>query len=224
MHALEDNHWWFRGRRAVIWALVDRVDLPTKVRLLDAGCGTGRALGTATGVDPSPGAVAFCHERGLDDVHRAGLESLPFSPDQFDLVLASDVLEHVPDDVGALSELRRVVSAGGILLMTVPAYQWMWTEHDVNCTTSVATRWNSSFPCAASGVGAGARHLLQLVGVAIGGGDASGKAYVLLTGANRPRPYPRGPEQHPRSTARARGRDDRSRGALAGRRVARHAL
>jgi SAM-dependent methyltransferase len=137
MHALEDVHWWFRGRRAVIHALLHRTELPAKIRLLDAGCGTGRnlvefgSLGSAAGVDPSPDAVAFCHDRGLADVRQAGIEALPFGPNEFDLLLACDVLEHVEDDGGALVELRRVASAGGLLLITVPAYQWLWTEHDV---------------------------------------------------------------------------------------------
>jgi SAM-dependent methyltransferase len=137
MYALEDVHWWFRGRRAVIGALLDHAVLPPKPRLLDAGCGTGRNLvefgsaGTAAGVDPSADAVAFCHQRGLGEVHRAGLERLPFDADEFDVLLACDVIEHVEDDVGALVELRRVARPGGTLLITVPAYQWMWTQHDV---------------------------------------------------------------------------------------------
>ena len=137
MYALEDVHWWFRGRRAVIRALLHRAELPAKVRLLDAGCGTGRnlvefgSLGAAAGVDPSAEAVAFCQERGLEDVRRGGIETLPFGPDEFDLLLACDVLEHVEDDTGALVELRRVASPGGMLLITVPAYHWLWTEHDV---------------------------------------------------------------------------------------------
>lgn len=138
MYEQEDVHWWFKGRRAVIWALLSRAGLPASARILDAGCGTGRnlvefgSLGPAVGVDPSPDAVAFCHERGLDDVQVAGLESLPFEAGRFDLLLACDVLEHVEDDLGALRELRRVAAPGAKLLVTVPAYQWMWTEHDVH--------------------------------------------------------------------------------------------
>ncbi len=137
MYDVEERHWWFRGRRAVIWALLSLTDLPEKPRLLDAGCGTGRhliefgSLGPAVGVDPSPDAVEFCHQRGLDDVGCAGLEDLPFASGAFDLVLATDVLEHIEDDVGALVELRRVAADGAHMIITVPAYQWMWTEHDV---------------------------------------------------------------------------------------------
>jgi SAM-dependent methyltransferase len=137
MYELEDRHWWFRGRRALIWALLRRADVTVHPRLLDAGCGTGRnlvefgPLGRASGVDPSPDAVSFCHQRGLDDVRVAGLEDLPFGDDEFDLLLACDVLEHIEDDTGAMRELRRVAAPGARLLITVPAYQWMWTEHDV---------------------------------------------------------------------------------------------
>ncbi|HXQ44725.1 MAG TPA: methyltransferase domain-containing protein [Acidimicrobiales bacterium] len=137
MYEQEDRHWWFRGRRALIWALLSRAELPQKPTLLDAGCGTGRnlvefgTLGPATGVDPSPDAVEFCHQRGIENVRCAGLESLPFPAGQFDLLLACDVLEHVQDDRGALAELHRVATGGGHLIITVPAYQWMWTEHDV---------------------------------------------------------------------------------------------
>lgn len=132
----EDRHWWFRGKRAVIWALVHQAHLPDKPRVLDAGCGTGRnlvefgILGDAAGVDPSADAVAFCHRRGLDDVRLGGLEALPFEDGEFDLLLASDVLEHVEDDRGALRELRRVAAPGASLVITAPAYQWMWSEHD----------------------------------------------------------------------------------------------
>lgn len=137
MYEQEDVHWWFRGRRAVIRALLARTHLPPAPRLLDVGCGTGRNLvelsgfGAATGVDPSASAVSFCRARGLADVHQAGLEALPFEDDRFDLLLACDVIEHVDDDTAALRELRRVAAPDGTLLLTVPAYQWLWTDHDV---------------------------------------------------------------------------------------------
>jgi SAM-dependent methyltransferase len=136
LYELEDSHWWFRGRRAVIQAMLGRAGLPSAPRILDAGCGTGRnladyaRLGPASGVDPSPEAVAFCHARGLDQVAQSGVEQLPFGDGAFDLVTATDVLEHIPDDHGAARELRRVTRAGGSLLVTVPAYQWLWSQHD----------------------------------------------------------------------------------------------
>ena len=135
---LEDRHWWFQARRHVIWALMDRVDRPSSPRMLDAGCGTGRnlmelqRLGPAEGVDVSPRAVEFCRRRGLDAVHEARLEELPFDDDRFDVLLATDVIEHLPDDGPALTELRRVTAPRGHLIITVPAYDWLWSQHDVS--------------------------------------------------------------------------------------------
>jgi SAM-dependent methyltransferase len=136
LYELEDSHWWFRGRRAVIRAMLGRTPLAASPRILDAGCGTGRnlaeyaRLGQASGIDPSPEAVAFCRARGLDDVRRSGVEQLPFEDAAFDLVTATDVLEHIPDDRAAARELRRVAKPGGSLLITVPAYEWLWSQHD----------------------------------------------------------------------------------------------
>jgi SAM-dependent methyltransferase len=137
MYEMEDRHWWFRGRRSVIWALLGRAGLGQGPRLLDAGCGTGRnlvefgSLGPATGVDPSAEAVELCRRRGLNKVQCAGVEDLPFGPGEFDLLLACDVLEHVRDDGVALKELLRVADVGANLIITAPAYQWLWTDHDV---------------------------------------------------------------------------------------------
>jgi SAM-dependent methyltransferase len=136
LYELEDRHWWFRGRRAVIWALLARAGIHHAPRLLDAGCGTGRnlvefgRLGEAEGIDVSSEAVDFCHRRGLEGVRQAPLEDLPFEGGRFDLTLATDVIEHLDDDRRALRELRRAARPGGRLLVTVPAYRWLWSQHD----------------------------------------------------------------------------------------------
>jgi SAM-dependent methyltransferase len=137
LYELEDRHWWFRGRRAVIRALLERAQAPARPRLLDAGCGTGRNLvelapraASAHGVDSAPAAVAFCRRRGLDGVSQSSLDHLPFEDGSFDLLLATDVVEHLDDDAGALRELRRVAAPGARLLLTVPAYRWLWSAHD----------------------------------------------------------------------------------------------
>ncbi|MEO8966766.1 MAG: class I SAM-dependent methyltransferase [Solirubrobacteraceae bacterium] len=133
---LEDTHWWFAGRRAVIWALLRRAGTPPGARMLDAGCGTGQnlieygRLGTATGVDFSADAIDFCRQRGLDGATQGRLEALNFDAASFDLILATDVLEHLEDDLAAMRELRRVAAPGARLLVTVPAYRWLWSQHD----------------------------------------------------------------------------------------------
>jgi SAM-dependent methyltransferase len=136
LYELEDRHWWFRGRRSVIWALLRRAGVPQSPRILDAGCGTGRNLvefahlGEAEGVDASDEAVEFCRRRGLSGVRRAALEELPFDDGRFDLMLATDVIEHLDDPRRALAELRRVAAPGARLVLTVPAYMWLWSSHD----------------------------------------------------------------------------------------------
>jgi SAM-dependent methyltransferase len=136
MLANDERHWWYRGRRRVLRAELDRVGLPPEARVLDAGCGSGRTLdeleryGDVSGLDLSAEAVAVARERHVD-VRQGAVEAIPFDDATFDLVTCLDVLEHTPDDRRTLAELRRVTRPGGHLLLTVPAYQWLWSGHDV---------------------------------------------------------------------------------------------
>lgn len=135
---IEERHWWFRSRRAVVRSLLSRAGLPPSPRILDAGCGTGvnlveySRLGEVTGVDAFPEAIELCRERGLDNVLEAPVEVLPFEPGSFNVLFATDVIEHLDDDVLALRELRRVATTGARLVLTVPAYAWLWSDHDVS--------------------------------------------------------------------------------------------
>ena len=135
MLAHDEHHWWYRGRRRVLRAQLDRLALRDDSRILDAGCGSGRTLdeledyGTATGVDIDDTAVAAARARGHDAVP-AAIERLPFAEASFDLITCLDVLEHLPDDVRALRELRRVARPGAALVVTVPAYPALWSAHD----------------------------------------------------------------------------------------------
>jgi SAM-dependent methyltransferase len=139
LHAMlssDEDHWWYRGRRRVLRAELDRLRLPKDARLLDAGCGSGRTLdelaryGRVSGIDLSPEAVGLARRRGHDDVRVARVEDLPFGDATFDVVTCLDVIEHTPDDRATLAELRRVTRPGGLLVVTVPAYQALWSRHD----------------------------------------------------------------------------------------------
>lgn len=132
-YEVEDRHWWFVGRRRIV---LDQLEQHGgRGRILDLGCGTGGVLahlddyGEAYGIDPSPEATRFSHERGLAIALASGL-NLPFADQTFDAVLALDVIEHVDDDVGLLREVQRVLRPGGILVVTVPALPWLWSSHD----------------------------------------------------------------------------------------------
>jgi SAM-dependent methyltransferase len=138
-HRAEDRHWWYRGRRTVIDRVLDGLGLPgpAATRILDAGCGSGRNMvelarrGTVTGVELSPTSVCLARERGVGEVIEGSVLDMPFADDTFELAVSLDVVEHLEDDVAALRELRRVVVPGGALVVTVPAYQWLWSGHDV---------------------------------------------------------------------------------------------
>jgi SAM-dependent methyltransferase len=131
----EDRHWWFAGRRRVLLALVN-AELPAGARLLDVGCGAGGFLNAAqerylvSGLDPSQQAVSFCRARGLNGVRQGGIEALAGLSERYDAVTFFDVIEHLDDDVGALRLARSVLAPGGRVLVSVPAYQWLWSHHD----------------------------------------------------------------------------------------------
>jgi SAM-dependent methyltransferase len=135
-HQAEDRHWWYRGRRKVLERVVEDLRLPARARILDAGCGSGRNMvelarhGTVTGVELADASVALARARGAGEVIAGSVLEMPFEADSFDLAASLDVIEHLEDDLAALRELRRVVAPGGSLLVTVPAYQWLWSGHD----------------------------------------------------------------------------------------------
>jgi SAM-dependent methyltransferase len=133
---VDEQHWWYRGRRRVIRAELDRLRLPADARILDAGCGSGRTLedlaayGQVSGLELNPDAAEVARGRGCGEVQIGRLEQLPWTDDSFHLITCLDVIEHVPDDRAALRELRRVTKPGGWLVATVPAYQALWSSHD----------------------------------------------------------------------------------------------
>lgn len=136
MLGADERHWWYRGRRRVIRAELDRLSLPAGATILDAGCGSGRtmqlllAYGTVSGVELSESAAEVARARGVGEVKIGRLEELPWGDEHFDLITCLDVIEHTPDDRATLAELRRVCRPGGHLLVTVPAYPRLWSVHD----------------------------------------------------------------------------------------------
>jgi SAM-dependent methyltransferase len=135
-HRAEDRHWWYRGRRTVLDRAVAGLGLPRPARILDAGCGSGRNMvdlarhGTVTGVELSETSVCLARARETGEVIEGSVLDMPFEDASFDLAVSLDVIEHLDNDLDALRELRRVVAPGGALLVTVPAYGWLWSGHD----------------------------------------------------------------------------------------------
>ncbi len=136
MLAVDEQHWWYRGRRRIIRTQLDRLPLAPGAQVLDAGCGSGRTLqdlvdyGEVHGVELDPEAAELARGRDHGEVLVGRLEELPFADATFDLITCLDVIEHTPDDRVTLTELRRVCRPGGWLLVTVPAYQALWSQHD----------------------------------------------------------------------------------------------
>ncbi|MFN7946317.1 MAG: methyltransferase domain-containing protein [Blastocatellia bacterium] len=142
MFAVEDEHWWYVGRRAIVLAQVEAAlrhnyRLPTAdCRLLDIGCGTGGNLdhlkryGRMHGVDLSPLALDCSRRRGHERVMFATANELPFASESFDLVTALDVIEHLDDDTGGLKEIHRVLRPGAPAVIFVPAFQALWGPND----------------------------------------------------------------------------------------------
>jgi SAM-dependent methyltransferase len=135
---MEDRHWWFLGRRRIFASLLDR-HLPAtdpSASVLDVGTGTGAALdylssyGRVKAIDGDPTAVEYCRERGVGDVMEASVPPIPLEDGRFSLVTGLDVVEHVDDDGGLVSEMARVLRPGGYCLVSVPAFRSLWSRHD----------------------------------------------------------------------------------------------
>jgi SAM-dependent methyltransferase len=135
---VEDSMWYFQ-------VLSERMLLPLEqyvgrdAEILDAGCGTGgliKALKrreprwSITGLDYSPAACDFARRRTSVPIVEGSIEALPFQDSQYDAVLNSDVLSHINEPTKALDEFARVLRPGGLLVINVAAYQWMWSYHD----------------------------------------------------------------------------------------------
>jgi len=135
MYEMEDYHWWFFSRRNLVLELIKslRISSPT---ILDVGCGTGRNLlefvqiGKSFGIDINEQAIEFCKKRGLDNVAQSPAERIDFGAGTFDIITCLDLLEHVANPVEVLLELKRLLKDDGKVIITVPAFRILWSQHD----------------------------------------------------------------------------------------------
>jgi len=137
-YRLEDSYWWFVGRRRIICSwLADMVKPSRDGLLLDIGCGTGttlsslRRFGRVLGLDSSELALARAQSRGLNRLVQGAAQHLPYADGSFDVITMLDVLEHLDEEATTLTGIYRVLRPGGSLLLTVPAFPSLWSQHDV---------------------------------------------------------------------------------------------
>ncbi len=137
MIELEDTHWWFVARRSIIEQLIRRLDLPKEAEIFEVGCGTGGNLamlnrhGKVYGMELNQTARTFASNLQLGEIQPGCLPNdIPFVDRQFDLIVLLDVLEHVDEDTASLQALFPKLKPDGYLLITVPAFAWLWSKQD----------------------------------------------------------------------------------------------
>jgi SAM-dependent methyltransferase len=136
---VEDAMWWFRGLHTNLLAMLRR-ERPAAAAILDAGCGTGGFLArlaaaapgaTTVGLELDPGAAGVARRKSGCPVCVGSVERLPFADSRFEVVVSADVLCHAGvDEQGALAAFRRSLRPGGILVLNLPAYRWLYSAHD----------------------------------------------------------------------------------------------
>lgn len=139
MEENEKTYWWHVGRLRIIEKeLARQLGKQESVKILNIGCGTGGTIkmlegfGEVVNVDVSDEAINFMEKNGFDNIIKVEGIDLPFEDASFDAVCAFDVLEHIETDVDAVREWKRVLRPGGKIVITVPAHQWLWSDHDVS--------------------------------------------------------------------------------------------
>ncbi len=139
MAETENTHWWFVSRRKILSRLLEGLGLPENARILEVGSGTGGNLemlsrfGTVHAIEMDDTAREIARSRtGGDVAIERGVcpDEIPYHGQQFDLICLFDVLEHIDRDEETLKALSSMLAPGGQMLLTVPAYRWMWSAHD----------------------------------------------------------------------------------------------
>lgn len=136
MFRVEDTHWWHAHKRAVVRQFLKLY--ANRGKILDVGAGTGKILAElktegwqVLGLDGEPEAIIWSAKRGVEvkrlDLHK---KVFPLADHSFEAVIALDLLEHVPNDREVLTEMNRVLKPGGVGVITVPAYQWLFNYWD----------------------------------------------------------------------------------------------
>lgn len=136
-HQVEIENWWFISRRRYLLDLLK--DAPKESKILDVGCSSGIFLKDLEylgfkkqnlfGVDISEKAIANCKFNGIQNAFVMDAEKITI-PEKFDIIVASDCLEHLQDDQKAIKNWKELLKMGGKMYVFVPAFQSLWSYHD----------------------------------------------------------------------------------------------
>lgn len=136
-HDVETDHWWFKSRRKYLLDLVKNA--PKNSKILDIGCSSGiflkdlEALGfkieNLYGIDISDSAIENCKANGIQNSFVMDAQNITLT-ESFDIIIASDCLEHLEDDKKALKNWKSLLKIGGTMYVFVPAYMSLWSYHD----------------------------------------------------------------------------------------------
>lgn len=141
MAAVELKHWWFRARTNIVSKFISKYLPSQSLEVLDLGCGSGNngkmlsKFGQIDGVEPEEFALGMAQERGHYRKLQVGaltVDSLDLPSNHYDLVVMTDVLEHIENHQAALKEVFKLLKPGGKLVLTVPALPLLWSHHDVS--------------------------------------------------------------------------------------------
>jgi len=136
MYRVEDRDWWFVSRRELVLSHLKRFSKVNRPVILDIGCGTGATArllsehGEVIGLDFSKLALEACEKRDLKNLLKGSATQIPLADESVDVIVATDIIEHLDNDSAALKEFQRVLKKTGFAIITVPAYQFLWSEHD----------------------------------------------------------------------------------------------
>lgn len=137
---LEKTHWWFRARMNILSSIVKmslNKDKTDKLKILNIGVATGQTtrmleqFGTVTSLEFDEDCCEYLRSKAGIDAIQGSVTDLPMEDNYYDLACAFDVIEHVEDDRKAIDEISRVLKTDGSIIVTVPAYMFLWSEHDV---------------------------------------------------------------------------------------------
>lgn len=138
---LGKEYWWLKGKYKIIDSFIKLfskrfIKNSVNINILDYGCGPGNMLdylskyGMVYGIDYSEKAIEFCRLRGYLNTLAEKTLPIKFPNNHFDIITSIDVLEHIEDDSAVIAELFRLLKPGGLLFVTVPAFQILWGAHD----------------------------------------------------------------------------------------------